>query len=697
MAHTQAVAKLGYHHLSSQYGRLILVIVVMAILTLMIIPLSPFMLDFMLVISIVSALTILMMTLSITDSLKFSSFPALILISAIFRLSLNVSSTRLVLSEGEAGAIIRTFGYFVTGGNLLVGIIIFLILLIIQFLVVAKGSERVAEVAARFTLDALPGKQMSIDADLRAGVLTTEDAALRRSELIKESRFYGAMDGAMKFVKGEVLAGFVITFINMAGGLCVGIFQRGMDIGLAAQKYSMLTVGDGLVAQIPALLVSVSSGLIVTRVSDFNNRHSLGSEIGQQILSQPSVLFIVSAVTLLMALVPGFPALLLLGVSLGLFMCGLALTMYQKTSAARLSLEDMCVDKTRCDDPGVGHVHPLTLELGKKIYHSFLTDKRWQHFLQEMYPKIRNHLSHKTGVPLPHIVISCNEELKADSYTINVYEIPVEDGVLSTEHDVVRLYARDQFDLDLNQGEKRSNTVHGTPVLLLHPLRRSELVQKGIKYMSPEEVLLRHVAKTLKKHAASFTGIQQVSEIIAALEQTHPELVREVVPRQLTINKLTEIVRRLLDEGVSIRNFGLILEVLARSRPEGKNSVDLCEIVRMGLSREISHGHINSDHSISCFMLDPAIESEIADHIQKDGEDCFLALPPERITAICDAVKAGYKAHGLKGPDAVILTHTEIRRYVRRLIEGDLPDVAVLSYQELAPTIRIDRRDTISL
>lgn len=680
----------------AKHGQVILIGVIVAVLALMIIPMPTMMLDFLLALNIVGALTILMVSISITEPMKLSSFPTLLLICTLFRLGLNVSSTRLILSQGEAGQIIKTFGNFVTGGNLLVGVVIFIVLLIIQFLVVAKGSERVAEVAARFTLDALPGKQMSIDADLRAGLITSEIAAQKRKDLIKESRLYGSMDGAMKFVKGDTIAGFVITFINILGGWIIGVCQRGLDISFAAKQYTVLTVGDGLVAQIPALLISLSAGFIVTRVTDPDSDNTLGGEIGKQIFVQPVALLIVSAMSFVLAFVPGFPSALFFLISVGLGTFCMVLIWRSRKDAQELDSINQHRLEIGSESTDLGHASPLLLELGKDMYEKLLQDDRWRVCLNELFPKLKSHLSHRMGIPFPDLKISVNEDMPPEEYIIKIYEIPVDEGFLSPEYCVVRDYDHSLLELELKETEKTAQTVHGTPVMLLQLERQHELRQKGIKVLSPEEMLLLHLARTLKKYASEFVGIQEVRDILNHVELRHPELMREVIPRMLTVHKLTDIIKRLVEESIPVKDFRLILETLSGTNPENKSPVDLTELVRMGLRRVISHRHVNAQNSLSCFLLDPEIEEEISQHIQKNGNESFLTLPPDKLETISRAIGLTYKSHRVAENEVVILTQVELRRYVRKIIESDLPDVAVLSFQELDPKIIIDQRDTIS-
>lgn len=680
----------------ARYGQVLLVMVVISVLMLMILPVPPLLLDLFLALNMIGALTVLMMALSVHNPMKLSSFPSLLLICTLFRLGLNVSSTRMILSKAQAGEIIQTFGYYVTAGNLMVGLIIFMVLLIIQFLVVAKGSERVAEVAARFTLDALPGKQMSIDADLRAGIITSEEAASRRSLLIKESKLYGSMDGAMKFVKGDTIAGFVITLINLLGGLIIGFFHRGMDLDQALSWYSLLTIGDGLVSQIPALMVSLAAGFMVTRVADLHNESSLGSDMGQQLLIKPNVLFMVSGFSVLLGLIPGFPTVLFFLIALGLMLFAGSLKLKSYRHRRKLKSIDQHRLVLEDDEQSLGYAEPFLLELGSQMYMNFKNDERWQRCFNILLPKLTGHMIKKYGVPFPELKIVVNPDLLEERYVIKVYEMPVDEGLLSPEHCVVPQTAQSEA-ISLGFEERSTETHHGTPILLLQLQRQKELSEQGFAVLAPEEMLLRHVGRVLKKHAADFIGIQEVRHILSSVERHHPELVREVVPRMLTIHKFTEVIRRLVDEGVPVRDFRLILETLSGSQPENKDAVDLGELVRLGLRRVITHQHVDAQNRLACFLLDPEIEDELEKHIQKNEGERYITLSPERIQEMVNSIGATYKNHNARQRDVVILTQVEVRRSLRKMIESDLSDISVLSFQELDPSVQIDQRDTISL
>lgn len=624
-----------------------MVALVVAMLFLMILPVSPSVLDLFLSLNVLGSLIVLMAAVFVTDPTQLTSFPSLVLLSTLLRMALNVGSTRLILARGEGGKIIETFGHFVTSGNFAVGIIIFLVLMIIQFFVVTKGAERVAEVVARFTLDALPGKQMSIDADLRAGLITTEQAALKRSEVIRESRIYGAMDGAMKFIKGDVIAVFCILFINILGGLGIGVFQKNLSVSVAIRKYSMLTMGEGLVAILPALLVALASGFMVTRVSDPNGKKSLGAQVGVDIFSKPYALLIVAAVAGLMTFVPGFPRALFLFLSLGFgAVAGLLIFVAKSREKireqpwARLELIQ-------------GTVTPFVLEFSSDLHEKIMRSEAWQHCFDVIYPQLRAHLSHETGIPMPALKMTVNKGLKPDHFAIKFFEIKIVQKNLS----------------QLGQGQLRS----------------------------VQELLLRNIADELIAHASLFVGIQQVKDLLTQTETHYPDLVSEVVPRLVTLTKLTDVIKRLVEEGIPVKDFRLILEILAGCRCDERDAYDLTELVRMGMRQTLTQRFVKDNRQISCFCLDPEIEEEVTRHVQKTSEGLFLHLSPHRLTEICEVVKISYARHFASKRDVVILTVPSVRRYLRKIIETDLPEVSVLSWQELEPWVKPDVQDTISL
>lgn len=671
----------------AQYGNLALVAGIGCVLAMMMIPIPPLILDFLLAVSVIGSLTLLLLAISIVNNLKFASFPTLLLLITLFRLGLNLSSTRLILSHGYAGHIIQTFGNFATSGNLVVGLVMFLILTVIQFVVIAKGAERVAEVAARFTLDALPGRQMSIDADLRAGMIGQEEAKELREDLQRQSSLYGAMDGAMKFVKGDAVAGILIVVINLLGGLGIGVLQRGLSLADAARSYSMLTIGDGLVSQIPALLVSITAGIIVTRVSNSREEHSLGKDIGLQIFSHPHVLLAAAGLSLLIGLIPGFPFALFFLVAAVLAGLGLSLlSSLRKKALEPMPVEEYVVYPEREMAEHVGQALPLVLEVGPELYEVFQADPRWTFCFGTLYPKLQMHLTQEMGVVFPELKWSLNPQMRnSHRYRIRIYDVPVDHGLVNPAH--CALIGRQARDAEGLAPPESGETVHGTPIQLYQLRDKPLLARQGIAAFGPEEMVLRHVARLLKKHAGDFVGIQEVHHLVGIVEKNYPELVRQVVPKQISVQKLTEVVKRLVEEGVPIKDFRLILETLSGAQPDDKDPIALTEQVRIGLKRTLSFLHSGEDKRLAAYTLAPEIEAELLGAIRRNGQECYLVLPPERMKYLAQLFKNTLAAARRERRPAVILATTDVRRYVRKLIEQHLPHQAVLSFAELDPQV----------
>jgi type III secretion protein V len=448
------------------------------------------------------------------------------------------------------------------------------------------------------------------------------------------------------------------------------------------------------VAEIPALLVGLSAGFVVTRVGGSGKDRSLGEEIGVQILANPGALVAVAVITVLIGFIPGFPTflfLLLAGIIAGF-------AWYLRAQARRQALagESVAQHLHDADEGTLGHAYPLLIELGGAMFTKFQRDPRWKNCFNELYPLLQRQLQAQTGVPYPDLKIVVNPVFRPDRYRIKVYEIPVEDGFLSPEHCVIRDYDQAAADsVALGEGERTDKTVHGTPVMLLHLHRQAELKGRGVTTVTPEGMLLAHIGKVLKRHAKEFIGIQEVRGIIANVEKYHADLVREVVPRLLSWNKLTDLVKRLVEENIPIKDFRLILETLSGCQPDSKDINDLTEVVRMGLKRVITHQYA-PEGRIATFHLDPEIEDEVAAAVHKTGDGNFLALAPARLADIQHAIKRSFLNHGADPRDTVITTRPDVRRYLRRIVEAEMPEVAVLSHPELEGGVRIDLKDVIS-
>jgi len=684
---------------------------VIAVLGLLIVPVPAFVMDSLIATNIALAAVVLLVTLFSSESLKVSSFPTVLLITTLFRLALNVSTTRLILAKGDAGAIVESFGQFVAAGDLVVGLVMFLVITIVQFLVIGKGAERVAEVAARFTLDAMPGKQMSIDADLRNGAITDEEAQMKRESLSRESQLYGAMDGAMKFVKGDAIAGLIITALNLVAGLVIGISRLGMSFGEAAQTYSILTIGDGLVSQVPALLVTLAAGIMTTRVSPENTSENLGHVLKFQLFSSAKVLGVAAGFSMLMALVPGMPmipffvigALFFAMMTKRLIEGPVVISSHTAESEFEQTLEAK-VQQARSQQAAVDNVAPAVVPLCVEVDETLSIALRLNsendattELVSELIPQVRDALYSETGIRIPGIRIRANVKgLPERSFRVLLKDVPVYqaqvrvDGLLVMESaDRVRRSGVDaeQVIHPLNGGEAAFVGFEAAEVL----------EGLGLSSWTPSGVLALGLVNVLRKHAAAFLGLQEVSELVERLEKAYPALVREVVPKIVTLQQLVDVLKRLVDERVSIRDLKSILEALADGAAYETDGVALTEIVRTALSMQIAHAHAGMSGELSVVLLDPMVEDTVRTAIHFNDGGSYLALEPELSRSIVDSVVQSLMPVVHNGNKPVVLTSRAIRRYFRKLIECELPEISVLSFEELPGEMSIQPLGQISI
>jgi type III secretion protein V len=674
----------------TRYSDILLAVLVMGVLGIMIVPLPPFVLDLFLAANITISVTILMMSLYVPNALALASFPSILLVSTLFRLALNVSSTRLILLDGYAGEVIKSFGKFVVRGEYLVGFVIFIIITIIQFVVVAKGAERVSEVAARFTLDALPGKQMSIDADLRAGIIDVDEARRRRSLLGRESQFYGAMDGAMKFVKGDAIAGILISLINILAGLAWGVLDKGMPIGEAAKLYTLLTVGDGLVSQIPALIIATAAGIITTRVASATNEESsLGREIGVQILSQPKAIAITAGLLCVLAVVPGMPTVpfLVLALLSGGLAWGVTRTREKKDIEAVRA--EVMGQKANEESARLPLPVPILVEMSNEVTDLVDVEIPGTRFIQTLVPQMRDWLFAELGVTVPGVrVRGSAPNLQASSYAILINEIPVATGFTYSG----KVFVSEHLEQLALLGVEGDAAPH--PSGLAHGLWLSQETADGLppgltQTMAADEYLALHLAQVLRKHCDQLLGIQDVQNLLDMLdEQGYGALVKAVIPELLSVQRLTEILRRLLREDISIRNMRAILEALAEWGRYESDPVYLTERVRIALKRYIAYRFGKGRPVVSVYVLDPRIEQAVADSIHPSPAGSALTLDPQVSRSLVDAFAATIA--GLRpGQQLIVVTQMEVRYFIKRLLELQYPDVVVLSFQELPPELRL--------
>lgn len=676
----------------TRHSDLFLAVLVVGIISLMILPLPTFLVDLLLATNLGLAVTMLMMAMYINSVLAFSTFPSMLLFTTLLRLSLNITTTRLILLQADAGEVISTFGEFVVAGNLIVGIVIFLIITLVQFLVIAKGSERVAEVAARFTLDAMPGKQMSIDADMRAGVIDIDQARERRGVLENENKLYGAMDGAMKFVKGDAIAGLVVTAINIIAGISVGILQKGMEVGQALETYSILTIGDGLVSQIPALLISITAGIIVTRVST-DDSEALGGDIGNQLLSQPIALMIGGGLLLLFAMVPGFPKpqFIVLGAIVGTI--GFAMRRQRETTEAASGEESMpaaaapgqpptAVQKKGDEGDGFSISVPLMLDVPSSLEQVVKPQE-----LNEELVRVRRALYNDLGVPFPGIHLRFNAGMAENTYRISLQEIPVAEGALQPGKVLVREKEENLQVLEV-PFVKEKQFLPDLPAIWVSEDELPKLTRAGVHCLSTPQILTHHLAFVLKKYAGDFLGLQETRFLLDNMEAQYAEVVKEV-QRVLPVPKIAEILQRLVQEEISIRNLRTILQALIEWAPKEKDAVLLVEYVRSSLKRFISYKYSGGQNILAVYLIDPDTEETVRRAIRQTSGGSFLALDPATTKRFIDAVKENIGDTTLTPQQAVLLTSMDVRRYVKKLIELEVPNVPVLSYQELTQEITI--------
>jgi len=683
---------------------IVLAFFVIAIIFMMILPLPTTLVDVLIGANITLTCVLLMVAIYLPSPLAFSSFPSVLLVGTLFRLGISIATTRLILLNGDAGHIIETFGNFVVGGNLVVGLVVFLILTIVQFIVVTKGSERVAEVAARFSLDAMPGKQMSIDADVRAGTLDKDEARRRRGLVEKESQLYGAMDGAMKFVKGDAIAGLIIVGVNLLGGLAIGVLQHGLTASEAATTYSILSIGDGLISQIPALLTAIAAGIIVTRVPD-EQRSNVGKDIGKQVMAHPRALLISATVALFMGLIPGMPTVVFLILAAILGVVGFTLGRAAKDGPA--GAEDGSGpagtgDKDQEDDAAkLSSARPLTIEITTELDAELDPED-----LKRDYLAARGDLYRELGIPLPEMHVHVGETAPATGeeeddlaragrqYRIHLYDVPADQGYCPPGAILARESAENMEALGIPRlgGEEW----HDQREYWVADKHATTLRTAGVPFQWPAQVIAARATETLRRHAADFLGIQEARLLLTAQEPRYPELVKET-QRIMPVQKVAEILQRLVSEHICIRDMRAILEALIEWASKEKDTVLLTEYARMGLKRYISYKYANEHGFLPVYLLAPATEQAVRDAIRQTSGGSYLAMDPEQSALLLERIKQTVGPQATTAHRPVLLTTMDIRRYVRKLIENDLYHLPVLSYQELSAELNIQPLSRIEL
>jgi type III secretion protein V len=677
-----------------RYSEILLALLVITIIAIMIIPIPTFVMDVLLTANMAMAIAVLMICLYVPDALSLASFPTILLIATLFRLSLEVSATRLILLYADAGEVIHAFGSFVVKGNLVVGLVIFLIITILQLVVIAKGAERVSEVAARFTLDAMPGKQMSIDADLRAGLIDAAAAKQRRRVIEKEAQFHGAMDGAMKFVKGDAIAGILISAINLVAGLIIGIWMKGMALEVAIRKYSILTIGEGLVAQIPSLIVTTAAAVLTTRVAASEEGSSLGKDIGAQLLSQPTAIGIAAGLMGAMALVPGMPTIpfLLLGGVAGTTAWSLLKTREakekEKVREAQIVSRTAEPPKAESKELQLPIAVPVIIETSFALTPYLDVGQRGERFMNELLPQMRYWLFQDLGLVLPGVRVRGDApQLKESQYAIYIHEVPVVVGEAPPDHVFV---ADGEPGAALRlEGTPGRHPLSGRPGVWVSEGRMPDLESKGYELVLPDEFIAVHLSQVVKRHAEELLGIQDVQNFLDAMEeQGYGALVKTVVPKLLSVQRLTDILRRLMREEISIKNMKAILEALAEWAPFESDPVFLTEYVRMNLKRYIAHKFSNGQPVLSVYLLDPQVEQAIQGGITHAASGSKLSLAPEVSQAVMESFRRAF-AKLEPGARPIVLCQMEVRHFTKRMLAFEWPHAVVLSFQELPTDVRV--------
>ena len=674
---------------------IIFALMVVGIIVMFIIPLPTMLLDMLLAANITFSMVVILVSIYTTEPLDLSVFPSLLLFATLFRLGLNVSTTRLILGQGYAGEIIMSFGDFVVGGNYVVGLIIFLILVVIQFVVITKGAERVAEVAARFTLDAMPGKQMSIDADLNAGIIDEREAKREREKIRQEADFYGAMDGASKFVKGDAIAGIIITFINIIGGLVIGMLQQGMGFGEASQTYILLTVGDGLVSQISALLISTATGMVVTRAASDNN---MGNEMTEQLLKQPKALFIAAGVLLVLGFVPGLPTIPFL--VLAVFIATMAYLIIRtaqveaprekKKEKAELSPEEKQEMKEQ-EIKQLIKVDKLEIEVGYNLI-SLVLPEQGGDFLDRV-ANIRKQIAMELGIILPPVRIVDNLQLQPNTYKIKLQGVEISEYQLFADK-YLAMDPGDTFE-DI-EGVDTEEPAFGTPAIWIEAEQRERAEMANYTVVDPGSVMATHLTEIIKSHAYELLGREEVKKLIDNVKEDNQAVVDELMPDLMNLGEIQKILQNLLWENIPIKNLVLILETLADHAARTKDQTILTEYVRQGLSRQISNQFTDENNNLNVFTIDPQKEEKLANSLEQSDQGNYLSLQPAEAQNLINSIVQQAKQLLEQGREPILLTSPMIRRPIKEMVHRTFSDLTVLSFNELESDVELQVQGVVN-
>ena len=682
--------------LFSKNSDIIMAGAVIGMLLCMIIPLPPILLDLLLSLNITCSLVILLAGMYILSPLELSAFPSMLLLATIFRLSLNIASTRIILLHGNegttaAGNVIHAFGNFVVGGNYVVGAIVFVILVIINFVVITKGSGRIAEVSARFTLDALPGKQMSIDADLNAGLISDNEARKRREEISREADFYGAMDGASKFVRGDAIAGIIITMVNIVAGLAIGVLQNGLNFSEAAQNYTLLTVGDGLVTQIPALIVSTAAGIVISRAASKSN---LGKDISSQLLIQHRAIAIAAFAIFGFGLVPGLPTVpfLILSIITGIIAYFSYKTNSNKVEALEEKIEKDENQNVKEDINKLPPLDSLSLEVGYGLIS--LVDKENGGELLDRIKGIRKQVAREIGIIAPPIHIQDNMQLKPGEYRILIKGNEVARGELMVNY----LLAMNTGKLEEKiNGIPTEEPTYGLPGYWIKEEARENAISKGYTVVDLSTILTTHISHVIRTFAHELIGRQEVQKMVDILSETHPKVIEELIPNNLSLGGVVKVLQNLLKEQIPIRDLLTILESLADWSPVAKDIDSLTEYTRQSLARTITKNYQDENGEIQVLTLDQKIENTILKAAKGSENGTYIAVEPQIAKGILNSIKTNIEKFAKINRQPIILCSSYIRSYFKKFINQFAPDINVISYNEILNNVNIKSIGTVEL
>ncbi|NME82756.1 flagellar biosynthesis protein FlhA [Clostridium sp. SM-530-WT-3G] len=667
---------------------------VIGIVLMIIIPLPKFMLDLLLALNITISIVIILITMFTTNVLQLSVFPTLLLVTTLFRLGLNISSTRLILTEADAGTIVSAFGNFVIRGNYVVGIIIFLIIVIIQFMVITNGAGRVSEVSARFTLDAMPGKQMSIDADLNSGMIDEATARKRRQDLQAEADFYGAMDGASKFVKGDAIAGIIVTIINIIGGIIIGILFNGMNAGEAAETYTRLTVGDGLVSQVPALLISTASGILVTRSG---NAENFGETLSKQLTAFPVATGVASAIMLFLGIIPNMPKIpfFIASIAMGTLTYLLYKDEASKNVEEVISEEEQIIEQERKEPENVMNlisVEAMEVEIGYGLIP--LADESSGGDLLQRIASVRRQCAIEMGIVVQPIRIRDNLQLKTNEYVIKIRGTKVVSSELMPSMLLCMDPTGENSDMP---GIKTIEPTFGLPAVWINKDQREDAEIKGFTVVDPTTVMVTHLTETIKLHSYELLGRQEVKLIVDNAKEKYSAVVEELIPDLLTIGELQKVLQNLLREKVPIKDIVTIMESLADNSRNTRDLELLTEYVRFALSRTICNQVVDENKTITVVTLDPQIEEIVGANVQKSPHGSFPTVDPDTTTKILSGIKDTVESVYFYNNQPIILVSPNIRPVFRKLIEMVFPQIMVISLNEVPNDVQINSEGVVTI